>query len=501
MENWTIFQTLRPYEINMTVHMLQPLEINKYEMCKVSSDDNVTVSLLAKYDSIISDENLNIFKNVFGLYLLLPVSVFGIIGNVISVSVLCHWKKKTASIYCLLALAISDLLLLLNAVLFSAIIIYINVDPFDGNNFRSNLFPYLGMYTSLVTARITSLITTLISIERFVAVHFPMRAKLICSKKSTFIAISIIYIFTIVAFIPFIFKYNVVHTNKDNTSYAIIARNPDISGKFCRTYGIIMNSIFRFLPVLLILLLNISIMLAVKRTARKRESLRSDKKPTHNQEQEQRKVTTMLLVVSFTFLICILPGAINSLLQTTWKGYSRLGRSKNFQQFLSYITFFLEVLNSAINFIIYMAMSAKFLNVFKEVFYSTKQCMKHAIFKRDAMSSDFHQRSTISISRKSSFSYTEEPLPQNMINLRQEYEASRSPINHSKDNVIVNQNGRNEVNEIYPLLTSTTYDSYVKGDSDKKTNIQKGLPPTDSSKTKNPRLVKQDTLETSLGES
>jgi hypothetical protein len=72
----------------------------------------------------------------------------------------------------------------MNAVLFSAINIYVQVSPREGTNLRNSMFPYVGIYSSLVTARITSLLTTLLSIERFVAVRFPMKAKFICNKKS-----------------------------------------------------------------------------------------------------------------------------------------------------------------------------------------------------------------------------------------------------------------------------------------------------------------------------
>jgi hypothetical protein len=49
------------------------------------------------------------------------------------------------------------------------------------------------------------------SIERFVAVRFPMKAKFICNKKSTFIAIVTIYLVTIILFLPFPFKYKIVY--------------------------------------------------------------------------------------------------------------------------------------------------------------------------------------------------------------------------------------------------------------------------------------------------
>lgn len=468
----------------------------------MENSTNITITFHYKGD-IISNETLNIVKIVCGMALLLPVSILGIIGNVVSLVVLCCHKVKTASNYCLTALAFSDLLFLINAVLFSAINIYVQVSPREGTNLRNSLFPYVGIYSSLVTARITSLLTTLLSIERFVAVRFPMKAKFICNKKSTFIAIVTIYLVTIILFLPFPFKYKIIHKIERNVSITSVVRNLKLSDQFCKIYGITMNFIFRFIPILLIFCLNIIIMFNIWSTRKKRKSL-STRNISESQSKEQRKITIMLLVVSFTFLICILPGAINSLFQTTFKGYSRLGKSRNFQQSFSYVTFLLEAINSALNFLIYMALSARFYEIYKEIFYSAKN-----IIRRVSFGSFSRDKSSFAIRRKcesqSSFTYSDEVNHQRMTSRQHLHDSHKSLLDKAGNSEPIKRENSNKHQQttngiLYELSENNSKpDGYTNDTFDENGYINmKSLRNHNSHEST--RLVKQDTFETSIND-
>ncbi|XP_063399503.1 probable G-protein coupled receptor B0563.6 [Mytilus trossulus] len=453
------------------------------------------------HDVIISKDTLQTMKLVFGIILLFPVSALGIFGNAISLIVLCQQKGKKATNYCLMALAISDLLLLVNAFFFSVLNIYIYNSPIEGTNFKNSLFPTYGIYFTLVTARITSLMTTLLSVERFVAVHFPMKAKFICNKKTTLVAIIVIYLITIVLFLPFPFKYNIVYRVKNNISYTLVVRNRSLSDNFCALYGLAMNIIFRFTPIILILLLNFKIMNIVWKTRRIRESISLQ---NEGQSQEQRKITIMLLVVTFTFIICILPGAINSLLQLAWKGYSRLGKSRNFQQLLSYITFLLEATNSALNFVIYMALSARFYAKYKEIFFSAKDFIRQVSvnsFSRGKSSFAIHKK----CDSQSSFTYSEDPanqrLANKMTNCRND--SYKSLLQHSGNGQCSKGRNSTKINQppngtLYELSEKSKTSSKAADSSPSRKYFILDQSESDSDNIKLPPLVKQDTLETNV---
>ncbi|XP_052797872.1 uncharacterized protein LOC128229972 [Mya arenaria] len=81
---------------------------------------------------------------------------------------------------------------------------------------------------------------------------------------------------------------------------------------------------------------------------------------------DQQKITIMLVTVSMVFLICIIPGALNSIATHVFRSYSPVGENKNLYMLISTIAFLLETINSSVNFIIYMAMSKRFRLMNKE---------------------------------------------------------------------------------------------------------------------------------------
>ena len=468
--------------------------------------DNSSVGAISKQfqrEELISDSEREIIQLVFGIVLLTPVSVLGITGNISSFIVLRSQKNKTATNYCLIALAVSDILLLVNALLFALINIYVYDSPREGTNFRLRLFPVFGLYTSLVTARVTSLLTTLLSIERFVAVNFPMKAKLICNKTITLFSIIFIYGITIVLFLPFPFKYNVVYKVRNNETFVGLQRNPNLSDSFCNAYGLAMNILFRFSPIIIILVFNIKIMTAIKKTHKSRESIRSR---NDGQSKEQGRITIMLLVVSFTFVLGILPGAVNSLLQMAWPGYSRVGKSRNFQQSFSYITFLLEAINSALNFLIYMALSARFRAKYKEIFYSTKNFIRQVSlnsFHRDKSSSGTRRKS------QSSFTYSDDGTHQRLFNSNRfrRNDSCKSLLEHSGNNRQNKGKSDNKIHRPYNGTLSDLIEDSGSGNDKLDDYRYQELKRLGSdltciakleNRTKQSALTKQDTLETDL---
>ena len=70
--------------------------------------------------------------------------------------------------------------------------------------------------------------------------------------------------------------------------------------------------------------------------------------------------TVMLITVCTVFLVCIIPGAVHSIISHTWTEYSRRGKTKNLFLSIHIVTYLLEIINSSVNFVIYMVMCSKF---------------------------------------------------------------------------------------------------------------------------------------------
>lgn len=236
--------------------------------------------------------------------------------------------------------------------------------------FRSFTFPLLGPYGSVVTARITTGLTTMLSMERLVAVYFPMKAKVMCGKVMTMTCIVMIYLVTAVIFIPSALKYHSYYVTINNqTTYTMGRTELGKNDLFYLIYGNILNILFRFIPLLIIMLVNILIALAIRKTWSFRRTMPNGTSASY----EQNRITLMLLMVSLVFLICILPGAIHSIMDQVYKQYSSSGYQSNIYDIVRNVTYFLETVNSSVNFVIYMAFSTKFCRTYKQIFCCSKQ--------------------------------------------------------------------------------------------------------------------------------
>ena len=106
-------------------------------------------------------------------------AIFGVVGNVLSLVVLVQHRMRSTTNVSLAALAVSDLLLLLHSLTYSALRLYGLHDPLGALRASRHSYPVLGAYSSIVCARITTWLTTMLGVERCIAVYFPIKAKAI----------------------------------------------------------------------------------------------------------------------------------------------------------------------------------------------------------------------------------------------------------------------------------------------------------------------------------
>ena len=249
------------------------------------------------------------------------------------------------------------------------------------------------------------------------AVYFPMKARVMCSRTVTLAGILLIYLVTGLMFAPFMLKYRADRrTNLDNgTVYVVVRTSLGNDPRFFPVYGPILNTLFRFLPLALLMLVNVLIAVAIRRTWRLRQTISSSsssyrirggggagasaaavtnvngsggggggggrgsdsgrgsveytRHTLRNSSYEQRRITLMLLAVSLVSLVCIMPGAIHSIMMHAWEpAYSKLGAQSNLYVIMGNVSYWLETVNSSVNFIIYMAFSAKFKTTYQRMF-------------------------------------------------------------------------------------------------------------------------------------
>uniref|UniRef100_A0A2C9LE19 G-protein coupled receptors family 1 profile domain-containing protein n=1 Tax=Biomphalaria glabrata TaxID=6526 RepID=A0A2C9LE19_BIOGL len=281
---------------------------------------------------------------IFVMILIPSFSVFGSVGNILSLRVLVHHRMRNATNMVLAALAVSDLLFLFHAFYFSFLKFllqrnppageYLSRDQVDQDDAGGGHDPPahdLGLHGE-------------------VDGHQPLGAQHGCQA---------------VVFIPMALKYyGFCKTINNQTIYGMGLTELGHNTVFYLVYGNVLNVLFRLIPILVLILVNILIACAIHKTWSIRRSMSNGSSATY----EQNRITLMLLMVSLVFLVCILPGAIHSIVNQMYKQYSRQGSQSNIYDVMGSVTYFLETVNSSVNFVIYMAFSTKFCRTYKQIF-------------------------------------------------------------------------------------------------------------------------------------
>ncbi|XP_060098697.1 growth hormone secretagogue receptor type 1 [Heteronotia binoei] len=276
--------------------------------------------------------------------------VVGILGNLMTMLVVSKFQdmRTTTNLY-LSSMAFSDLLIFL----------CLPLDLFRLWQYRpwnfGDLLCKLFQFVSECCTYSTILNITALSVERYFAVCFPLRAKVVITKGKVKLVILVLWVVSFVSAGPIFVLVGVEHENGTNpletnecraTEYAIH------SGLL--TIMVWTSSVFFFLPVFC---LTVLYSLIVRKLWRRK---RKDIGPkTSIRDKNNTQTVKMLVVVVFAFVLCWLP--------------FHLGRylfSKSFEagsleiavisQYCNLVSFVLFYLSAAINPILYNIMSKKY---------------------------------------------------------------------------------------------------------------------------------------------
>lgn len=193
--------------------------------------------------------------------------------------------------------------------------------------------------------------TFLISLERFIAVCHPFRARAFCTHTRTKISICVIVTLSVLYNVPKFFEV-VLNSAEDKdygtfyfTRASSLRINPTYINVYINwSYFIVMNLI----PLSCIIFFNLMIYQQVRIVNKMRIKLTS-------KEMQDIKLTTMLFCVVIVFLSCNLLAVVTNILESFYEVHNdRLTKISNF----------LVTINSSVNFIIYVVLVRKFRVIF-----------------------------------------------------------------------------------------------------------------------------------------
>ena len=291
---------------------------------------------------------------------LLPTIVLiGVVGNFLNIAVLTRrWMRSSTNFY-LTALAIYDILYLVFALTMS-LNHYSMVKTTEWYiRYRKPIGkPFVD------TASNTGVWLTLtFTIERYIGVCHPMKGKRWCTPERAKIIIFAVCFITAVITFPEFFEYVVIQQTLDNNATQLKEVSTDFASHATYQWGYVYTNqtLFTFLPLILLLVFNSLLIKAVTAASKNRKAMVNQQVSTHHRQQaEQHRITVMLISVVIVFLICQLPQAILNLYSTYLQATDGLTQKRiRVLLIINNVCNLLVMINSSINFVLYSSFSTK----------------------------------------------------------------------------------------------------------------------------------------------
>ncbi|ELK17293.1 Neuromedin-U receptor 2 [Pteropus alecto] len=299
----------------------------------------------------------HLFLPVTAVYSL--IFVVGVTGNLlVCLVILRHQTMKTPTNYYLFSLAVSDLLVLLLGMPLEVYEMWRNY-PF--------LFGPLGCYfkTALFeTVCFTSILSiTTVSVERYVAILHPFRAKLESTRRRALRILGIVWGFSFLFSLPNTSIHGIkLHYFPNGSLVPGSATCTIIKPMWIYNFIIQVTSfLFYILPMTVISVLYYLMGLRLK----KGQLLEADEVTANIQRPSRKSVTKMLFVLVLVFAICWTPFHIDRLFFSFVEEWNEsLAAVFNLIHVVSGVFFYLS---SAVNPIIYNLLSHRFRAAFRNV--------------------------------------------------------------------------------------------------------------------------------------
>lgn len=316
-------------------------------------------------------------KRLFAKYtdlVVMPfIAVVGLVGNTLTGVILVKSGFRKSSLILLFALAVSDFALLLDPLSIPRILTYVspiqrlwNLSP-DSINICYNIY-MTHNFISLVATRMTSLVTTFITLERIIAIYFPLRFSSLVTRQRTICAVILAACSALPAAVVMRFRYQlgIVYVEAYASWFGYISVDPNWQGSDMELYILIFgNYIMSTIPTIIVTVGCVLISVRISVTIRNRKTMAVSSRNTRSFAR-----TKTLLMVCFVFSFTQICGLLISLPQLS--NYD----PTSFEYYVTFIyskvvnTLFL--FNSACNFFIYVLFNPKFRKLIVQNFFKSK---------------------------------------------------------------------------------------------------------------------------------
>ena len=210
--------------------------------------------------------------------------------------------------------------------------------------------------------------TFLLAVSRYVAVCMPLNAGKILTMGKAKLQVCVVFMFSIVFYIPRFFQWNLTVHIDEATNETVIIQSKSSIGYGSTVAKVYTNALYNLvvvlLPLTLLIILNVKLIREINIMKELRSSL------THGSPNKDQNVTTIMVVIIVVVIVGHLPDRILQIF--------RSHTSTKFMDCIAMPYYFLAVANlliilhSSTNFLVYYILRKSFRNIL-----IAKLCHKH----------------------------------------------------------------------------------------------------------------------------
>ncbi|XP_052788786.1 probable G-protein coupled receptor 139 [Mya arenaria] len=311
-------------------------------------------------------------NRILNLYVPPILLVLGTIGNLLTFIIMSGNMLKASTYSYLAVLAIMDILVLYVGLLRMWVGSFA-IDIQHASNWLCKLVTFLGYVSSVTSVWLIIAVT----IERFIAVKFPLRAPRICNVYRARVVILAIVVATCLLNMHIIWTVELQTKDHNGTLTSECEASQLHRVLVMEVWPWVDAAVYSLFPFVIISILNVLIVRCVLSARKQRSHMQNLGGTTKflavNKQQggkrpneSSKKLTCMLLAVSFTFLITTLPMNILLLVRAFTEEKNKDLNSHEYKKQFAQMTLartiveLLMYVNHSVNFFLYCATGRKF---------------------------------------------------------------------------------------------------------------------------------------------
>ena len=305
--------------------------------------------------------------------LFLPIlSVFGIIGNILSIVVLGRddVMKKTTRLL-LQNLAVADIGFLIMFVFMKIFKTMYNIPYYSSSQIEHlvwNMGPYIWPIVNVFHLA-TIYLVVIVTGDRYIAICRPLQSGTLSTTRNARWAVAVVWLMAVIFNIPRWFDYMRIPctngTSECYSSYTLLGHN----SVYIIVYKIILVTTVRIiLPLIALIIFNVKLIMVIRASCERHS----------NTQQQNNNTTVMLVTIVMVFMICFTPAILKC---ATWISLyvfrtditdQTMARLRLVDRYIAISDDTFLVVNSTVNFLIYLAGGDRFRKILQNMCHPTK---------------------------------------------------------------------------------------------------------------------------------